>query len=195
MNAYVFGYGSLTSLSPNAVVQAVLMGFVRAWDVAMDNRLTIPGYKYYLDPATGERPSAFVTFLNIQRQPGSEVGGVLVPVDSTSLAVLDARERNYTRIDVTHDVGPATGERVYTYIGTAQARDRFRSGVRSETAVIDSNYLKGVEAGFQSLGSDALAAFRASTRPAVCRQRPLQRVDVPPDLPPAEGSRAAPAVS
>ena len=46
----------------------------------MDNRRTIPGYKYYVDPDTGERPPVHVTFLNIYPAAEGRVNGIAFPV-------------------------------------------------------------------------------------------------------------------
>ena len=58
---YVFVYGSLLGIEVAA--PCVLRDHACGWDVAMDNRATIPGYKYYVDPGAGERPAVYVTFL------------------------------------------------------------------------------------------------------------------------------------
>ena len=63
MGTFLFGYGSLLRFPGG--IPCHLLGHRRAWNVAMDNRQTIPGYKYYVDPDTGERPPVHVTFLNI----------------------------------------------------------------------------------------------------------------------------------
>ena len=58
LTAHVLAYGSLavaTSGTP-----AVLHGHRRRWGVAMDNAVDLPGYKAYVDPATGERPAVHV---------------------------------------------------------------------------------------------------------------------------------------
>src|SRR4051794_20405529 len=112
--ALVFGYGSLTGHSSK---RAHLRGFRRAWNVAMDNRLTIPGYKYYVT-SDGSRPAVYVTFLNLV--PGDGVDGVVIDADVNEL---DARERNYARVDVS-DAIDAPGP-VYAYLGLAEAVERF----------------------------------------------------------------------
>src|SRR5215218_6013856 len=96
MRVFVFGYGSLAS---DGGTPARLHGYRRAWNVSMDNRVTIPGYKYYLDEA-GERPEVFVTFLNLVA--GDGVDGVVLEVPD--IAALDARERNYARVEVTGSI-------------------------------------------------------------------------------------------
>src|SRR3954453_15770638 len=115
MTAFVFGYGSLVR-RPDGL-PCNLLGHRRAWNVAMDNRRTIPGYKFYVDPDTGERPPVRVTFLSLYPAPEGRVkgvafpcrlpppegpgNGVAFPVTADDLDALDRRERNYDRIHVT----------------------------------------------------------------------------------------------
>src|SRR3954454_20085071 len=119
----VFGYGSLVS---GGGERRVLRDHRCGWDVAMDNRETIPGYKFYVDPETGERPAVYVTFLAIRPQPGASVPGAVFPVDAAMLEALDARERNYDRRDVSDHVD-ASG-RVWSYVGSAAGRPRCAAG-------------------------------------------------------------------
>jgi cation transport regulator ChaC len=135
---YVFAYGSLM---PDGGMPARLLGYRRAWNVAMDNRETIPGYKYYLDEAGG-RPEVFVTFLNLV--PGGEADGVVFAVDD--LGALDARERNYARVDVSASLS-VTGP-VFAYVGLDEAIARFEAARRGGRAVVARAYLEEVQAGF-----------------------------------------------
>ena len=134
----MFGYGSL----PTAVegTACTLRDHRRGWGVAMDNRLTIPGYKYYLDE-DGGRPGVYVAFLAIWPEPGARVEGVTFAVDDAALAVLDARERNYDRVDVSALVDPDPGERVWVYVGSAAGRERCAAGRAAGTAVVAEQYL------------------------------------------------------
>src|ERR1041384_4215239 len=93
--ALVFGYGSLAG--PGAGRPLRLGGWRRVWGVAMDNRVTIPGYKYFLDGAGG-RPAVCVGFLDVVPDPAAWVDGVVFEV--AELGGLDARERNYARVAV-----------------------------------------------------------------------------------------------
>jgi hypothetical protein len=131
MRHLVFGYGSLATPGQR---QAVLHGYRRVWNVAMDNTRDLPGYKYYVDAETGERPAVMVAFVNIEPHDGSEVKGSLIEVDD--LAALDARERNYQRIRV--DVG----EPAWTYVGTEEAKRRFAQ----DPTVVARRYLDQVPA-------------------------------------------------
>jgi gamma-glutamylcyclotransferase (GGCT)/AIG2-like uncharacterized protein YtfP len=139
----VFGYGSLTVAGGRP---CLLRDHRRGWGVAMDNRRTIPGYKYYVDPETGERPAVYVAFLSIWPEPGARVEGVALDLDDAALAALDARERNYDRRDVTALVEPDMGARVWAYVGSAAARERFAAARAAGKAVVAAEYLALVPA-------------------------------------------------
>jgi len=146
---FVFGYGSLAAGAGGR--RARLEGHRRVWGVAMDNRVTIPGYKAYRLRADGSRPAVFVAFLDVVAEPGAWTDGVLFAVDGAALGVLDARERNYERVDVSAAVPGAPGL-VWTYRGSAAGRARLRRGLRHGSAVVDRAYLDAVRAGFAALG-------------------------------------------
>jgi cation transport regulator ChaC len=175
MRTFVFGYGSLVR-RPDGL-PCHLLGHRRAWNVAMDNRRTIPGYKYYLDPDTGERPPVRVTFLNLYPAEESRVNGVAFPVSAEELAELDRRERNYDRIDVTPLIDADLGGTVWTYLGSEAARERFAAGA----AVVARDYFEAIRAGFEAAGG--LEAFDRTTDPLTVPLRRLTRVDVPPPPP------------
>jgi cation transport regulator ChaC len=140
----VFGYGSLPAEVEG--VACTLRDHRRDWDVAMDNRETIPGYKVYLDPETGEQPPVHVAYLSIVPAPGESVDGVAFPVSDEQLAALDRRERNYDRHDVTDLVDADLGGRVWAYAGSADGRRRLADGLRDGTAVVAHGYLEKVGA-------------------------------------------------
>jgi cation transport regulator ChaC len=175
MTAFVFGYGSLVR-RPDGL-PCNLLGHRRAWNVAMDNRRTIPGYKYYVDPDTGERPRVRVTFLSLYPAPEGRVNGVAFPVTADELDALDRRERNYDRIDVTRLIDADLGGTVWTYLGSAAARERFAAGA----AVVAQDYFEAIRSDFAAAGS--LQAFDRSTDPLTVPVRRLARVDVPPPPP------------
>jgi len=144
--AFVFGYGSL--LHGAAGVPCRLAAHRRRWGVAMDNRRTLPGYKYFLDPLTGGRPEVFVAFLDAVADPEEHVDGVALRLDPAALPALDARERNYRREDVTDRVDASLGGRVWAYLGLEEARERYAAGVRAGTAVVARAYVEQLRAGF-----------------------------------------------
>lgn len=132
--AFVFGYGSLAE--PGAGRPLRLAGWRRVWGVAMDNRVTIPGYKYFLDGAGG-RPAVCVAFLDVVPDPAAGVDGVVFEV--ADLDALDVRERNYRRVQV---------DGLWLYTGLEEARERFAAG----PTVVQRAYLESVRAGFAAHG-------------------------------------------
>jgi hypothetical protein len=156
---------------------ADLPGFARGWGVAMDNRRDLPGYKRYRGP-DGARPAVHVCFLDIAPDPAGIVNGVCLPVDDATLAVLDARERNYRRHDVSERIA-AGGARIWTYIGTTEGRRRRARAGQAGTAVIAAAYLAGVRAAFAALGPAEARACAASIDPAGLPVLELEREDLP----------------
>jgi gamma-glutamyl AIG2-like cyclotransferase len=150
---WVFGYGSLAGLPPDAR-PCTLAGWRRSWGVAMDNRVDLPGYKHFVTPA-GERPALMVAFLTIAPEPGARVNGVALPVARDELPALDARERNYRRVDVGEHVDADVPGRVWAYAGLDAARERFETGRREGRLAIASSYYEEVLAGFDRLGQRA----------------------------------------
>jgi gamma-glutamylcyclotransferase (GGCT)/AIG2-like uncharacterized protein YtfP len=180
VNEFVFGYGSLVEALERGGSAAELRGHRRRWAVAMDNRQDLPGYKYYVDVPSGERPAVYVAFLDLTPDPSSSVNGIVFPVDDDALTSLDARERNYGRREVTRQVSPPPGGRVWAYFGTPEAHERFQRGRSTGTAVVSRTYSDGVRAGFSQLGPDALPRFDASTDDPPVPIRDLRRIDLPP---------------
>jgi cation transport regulator ChaC len=179
---YVFAYGSLLRDLGGALgrrrTPCRLRDHRRAWNVAMDNTLTLAGYKLYLSAADSSRPAVFVTFLNLIPADGRHVSGVLFGVDHEDLAALDERERNYDRRDVTDLIDGQRAGRVWAYIGKPEAERRFALGAGEGRAVIDKAYVESVRAGFASIAAGALEEFDATTEPHDCAVLDLRRVDL-----------------
>jgi hypothetical protein len=144
----------------------------------MDNTRDLPGYKYYVDPETGERPAVYVAYLDLEPDPKSTVNGLVFPL--THQNALDARERNYERRDITGHLTPPIGGRTWAYFGTPAAQERFNRGSTGQTAVISGEYLAAVRDGFAQLGPEHLKRFDASTDPPPVPIRGLRRIDTPP---------------
>lgn len=139
----------------------------------MDNARTLPGYKYYVAP-DGSRPDVHVAFLDVAPDPGALVNGVCTPVDAAGLAELDARERNYVRVDVSDQVARADGT-VWAYVGREDARRRLRDAVRAGRCVVQRAYAALVEEGFRARGE--WERFRRCTVPERPPLRELRRVE------------------
>lgn len=181
---HVFGYASLVAAPGTR--RARLPGHRRVWGVAMDNAVAIPGYKVYELP-DGRRPPLAVAFLDLEPAPGDGHGvdGALLPVDADALAALDARERQYERVEVTGAVvadgdGPPPAGPVWTYVGRAPGRARVTAGRAGRAPVaVQRAYVDLVEAAFARLGAEALARFRASTEAPPFPVLELARIDLP----------------
>jgi cation transport regulator ChaC len=176
---FVFGYGSLLRHAgegePPEGIPCRLRGFRRAWNVAMDNRRTIPGYKYY-ESAAGGRPEVFVTFVNILREPEAVVNGLAFEVSAEVLAALDRREFSYARTDVTAWVEADLGGPAFAYLGRCAARSRFETGRRGGRAVVSRAYVDGLRAGFDAHGM--LEEFDATTEAHGLPVRELRQIPV-----------------
>ncbi len=182
----MFGYGSL-AIVPGVVLErtftadgfvADLPGFQRSWGAAMDNRRDLPGYKYYTDDR-GRRPEVYVAYLDIRPRAQASVNGVCIPVNEDRLTELDARERNYERVDVSDRLGVG-GARVWTYVASAAGRRRLSWGRELGRAVIDANYLGLVSGAFHRLGGAEYEACAPSLAPRDLPVLDLTRVDLPP---------------
>lgn len=182
---FIFGYGSLV-LAPGRAPSRTpdpggyvcdLAGHARSWGVAMDNTRDLPGYKHYLTP-DGTRPPVYVAFLDIAQRPGATVNGVCTPVDRRLLAMLDARERNYDRVDVTDHLAAPLG-RTWAYAGSAAGRARFADGVARGSSAVSADYLRAVATGFAALGGHEHERAAPSLAPGALPVRALRRVDRP----------------
>jgi hypothetical protein len=71
------------------------------------------------------------------------------------------------------------GVRIWAYIGSAAARERFAAGRDTGTAVIDASYIRTVAAGFAALGPAEHAACQPSLHPGDLPVVELRRHDLP----------------
>lgn len=199
---WIFGYGSLVhlarleeflgrALGPEDFAFGRLDGFRRAWNVATDNRLDLPGYKMYLDPATGERPEVFVTFLNLRQVTDTTaatemmaVNGLAFQVSAEELGRIRERERNYRLVEVTghwrpEEPGRQLPGRLLTSLGRPEAEKRFLEGRQIGRAVVRSHYRRIVHAAFGSRGEGWREEYEATTDPPEIPERELERVELP----------------
>lgn len=188
MTGYVFGFASLVDLealacylgrhpfSEGEYVRCRLHGHRRLWNVARDNRKSVPSRDHFVCSVSGERIDGFITAINIRPSPGDFVNGIAFRVTAEQLAALDRREGNYDRIDVTSEVDVLLPSRLWTYRGSALAEQRYARGIAGGTAVINSAYHTLVDLAFASHGEDFHAEYHATTDAPEVPIRPLQRV-------------------
>lgn len=130
---YVFGYGSL--VSPESVEltlghdvdrarfnYAILAGWRRSWNVASDKG-SHPERTFRL--ADGSEYTGVTVVLGIEESRAvAGCNGSVFPVSRQDLSLLDVRERNYERREVSKSVtwaGKPDECTVYTYVPTAEA--------------------------------------------------------------------------
>lgn len=76
---------------------------------------------------------------------------------------MDQRERNYQRINITHQLDLTISGNAWTYIGSQEAQQRYQAGLEQAKVVISQNYFTSVYSAYLSLGSQKLAHYIAST--------------------------------
>ena len=178
---YVFGYGSLVALREPLTVAGVahpsivggLRGFRRVWGAAMNNWETSAADKHYVEPGSGRKPKVRVAFLDVEEEPEGFVNGLALPADSARLAEFDAREVNYSRVDVSAAFEPAPRGRVFVYRATADARARLEAGLAEGDLVVTRAYVELVRAAFADLAPGALAEFERGLGTPPCPEREL----------------------
>jgi len=188
---YVFGFGSLVDLEALAdyldrepiadheFERCRLHDHRRAWNIARDNSEIVPGHDHLVCAVSGERLDGYVAVVNIRTAPGHTVNGIAFRVSDAELAILDRRERNYDRIDVTGRLDVAVDSRVWAYRGKPAAEARYAKGAATGTAFINSAYHTLIHLAFESHGPDFLADYLASTDSPEIPLRPLRRVPTP----------------
>jgi hypothetical protein len=97
-----------------------------------------------------------------------------LPVDAERLAAFDRREINYERVDVSAAFEPPISDRVFTYIGLDDARERRRQGAVDGDVFASRDYVADVRGAFEHVGAEALAEFDRTTDPLPFPERDLQ---------------------
>lgn len=171
---WVFGYGSLVSPASIATTvgrevvpgdgfrPATLDGFGRRWNYgSLRQRADWTG-------SIGAVQAGIVVSLGIEEAPGEWANGSIVRVSSKELAMLDRRESDYDRVDVSDRIGSSAPETVVTYVPRRSAIDRYRQARDDHRAAVRSGYVELVEGAFAALGGTELADYERTTpRPQV----------------------------
>lgn len=183
MDSWVFGYGSLVSpvslastigrhVDPSDVVVAHLDDFGRRWNYGS---LHLRG-DWDHDGVTVRQ--GLVVSLGIVAAAGERCNGVAVRVTEDELALLDWRERDYHRTDVTDAVTaevdrpfsggrPFSGDRVVTYVPRLSAIERYEAARDARRAAIRRSYWELVNAAFADLGGDHPTLYATTPAPDV----------------------------
>lgn len=130
---------------------AILEGWARSWNTGSDPR-DQPERVW-----RGEQNEVFdgtIASLGIVPREDAECPGALYRISVSDLAVVDNRERDYERINITGLVrGPELNptDAVFTYVPTEKSQQRLRRAQAEGKAVLSKGYLHLVREGFRTL--------------------------------------------
>lgn len=172
-SVWVFGYGSL--VAPASVERTIGRpvgrheGFHAAWLSGFGRRWNYGSLRQRADwhGPFGPVEAGIVVSLGLVAVGGGQrCNGAVVRVSSGELALLDERESDYERIDVTDRVevpaGPVGG-RIATYVPRPSAIERYESARDARRAAIRAGYVDLVLSAFEALGADHGDQYRRST--------------------------------
>ncbi|MCB0967781.1 MAG: gamma-glutamylcyclotransferase [Ilumatobacter sp.] len=173
---WVFGYGSL--VSPESFGHtlgrgfergvdfhpAVLRGYGRRWNYGV---MSFVGRSEEPDGSTREWS---IVALGLEASSDETVNGVIGWVTDDELPSLDARERNYDRVDVTDltevAVVPSPVEgRIVTYVPQPAPIEYYRAARDRGEAAVEQRYWDLVDGAFADLGPGEQERYRTSTPP------------------------------
>jgi cation transport regulator ChaC len=161
---FVFGYGSL--VSPTSVSStlgheidgknfhyAMLRGWKRVWNVGSD-KTSHPERTFHF--ADGSEFNGLTVALGIvECAEDHSCNGTIFPANRADLTLLDVRERNYTRIEVTDRVtwaGKPVNCIVYTYAPTDVALNRVHEAEsKGRCIVVRKSYVDLVKKAFDEI--------------------------------------------
>lgn len=166
MHVFVFGYGSL--MNPNSAARTLgrkptmsiarLHGYRTAWNVAARVKEGKNLGRIALQ-ADGVEFDGLIVPLGLEQGKGYTATGTIFAVSMRELALLDAREVNYTRENVTDKlrwlsgVKPRGEYEVYTYIPKEEAVEALLDArLRGLEAVVVQSYLEIIEAAIEHHG-------------------------------------------
>lgn len=170
---WVFGYGSLVAPSSVArtigrpvvradgFVAARLHGFGRRWNYgSLRQRADWHGPHGFVEQGV-------VVSLGLESSRDEVCNGAVVRVTDEELALLDWRESDYERTDVTElvvvDDDRVSIDRIVTYVPRPSAVDRYRSARDELRAAIRHSYVGLVDDAFAALGGEHVDEFRRGT--------------------------------
>jgi cation transport regulator ChaC len=171
-DTWVFGYGSL--VAPESVARTIgraveradgfaaarLHGFGRRWNYgSLHQRGDWHGPHGFVE-------QGIVVSLGVEQAPDEHCNGAVVRVTDDELALLDWRERDYERTEVTDRVAvdhEGFRARVVTYVPRASAIERYLVAREARRAAIRQSYVALVEGAFRALGGRHLDEYVAGT--------------------------------
>jgi len=155
---FVFGYGSLVNpksiqrtlgreISEEDLLEARLSDHVRKWQL-VDWVIIQDLNLERIIPAI---------FLDIVREQGKEVNGILFQLSEEELDKMDCSERNYDRIHISNLIEPIVSDPVYMYVG----KEKYT--VPPKESVVLAQYERLIEDGVSFWGNAFQQHYYEST--------------------------------
>jgi cation transport regulator ChaC len=173
---WVFGYGSLVStvsfghtlgrdLTPGVdFFEAEIAGYGRRWNYGTDYRFTS------IDDRDPEPKRWTFVALGLVHADEESTNGVIAWVTDEELVALDARERNYDRVDVTGRARlgdeartAARDATIVTYVPRSEPIARYEAAKQRRDAAITRRYWDLVDGAFADLGEGRRERYHATT--------------------------------
>lgn len=171
----MFGYGSLVSSASMAstigrsvtagdVLVAQLDGYERRWNYGSQHQRG----DWHHGGVSVSR--GVVVALGLAVVGDASCNGVIVRVSDDELALLDRRERDYDRTDVTDKIRVDHGSpdgRIVTYVPRAAAVERYEAARDRGRAAVARSYWGLVADAFAALGAQHLERYATTPAPDV----------------------------
>lgn len=165
----LFGYGSLCSMASmerslgrkydGPCVPCDLTGWRRGWDAGMPNKA------FHAKTPEGVLHPENILYLNIRRQPGAAVNGMLFVIPTSEIELFDRREWIYDRVDVTSDLRgvEVSGGQATAYV--AKTEYVMRDVKSPRVAAVRATYLQILADAFRDQGEPFRAEFERTSDP------------------------------
>jgi cation transport regulator ChaC len=169
---WVFGYGSL--VAPASIGRTLgrpverRVGYEAAWLEGFGRRWNYGSLHQRgdWDGPDGRVERGVIVCLGLAVSTDERCNGAVIELADDELALLDWRERDYDRVDVTDAVtveADGFAGRIVTYLPRRSAIERYLAARDGRRAAIRRSYVDLVEGAFEELGRGHLAAYRSAT--------------------------------
>jgi len=137
-------------------LRCMVRGWRRTWDAAMPNQT------FYAETEDGRMTPEAILYLNVRRDAGSSINGMVFVVNQDELAAYDRRESIYDRADVTADLDvKVEGGAAYLYVCRPEyVMTDMKSPAKT---AVRASYLRIVENGLSNLDEDFRKCYLDST--------------------------------
>jgi cation transport regulator ChaC len=165
-HSLLFGYGSLLSIRSlertlgrtydGPFLPCTITGWRRSWDAAMSNDI------YFTDTEDGPMYPENILYLNIRRDSGTRLNGVVFMVDEAELANFDKRESIYDRVEISRELNPiVTNGPAFVYV--CKPEHQLSEVGSPRQGAIRASYIDIVQTGLSAFDDEFRGAYLAST--------------------------------